>query len=115
MLKVVSEHFPRVYKRGELYRATGITLMRLEDANTTQLDLFGAVLKSKGVERVFESVDAICAKYGKHTVFLASSFKAMTHASHAGDRGEVPERMERMFRGETARKRLGVAYLGEVN
>lgn len=114
ILKVVAGHFPQVFRRGSLYRATGITLMRLEDSHSTQLDLFGSVLQSKAVEQVFESVDAIDAKYGKHTVFLASSFHAMTHTAHAGDRGEVPERMERMFRGETARKRLGVAYLGEV-
>ncbi len=115
ILKAVSEHFPRVFQRGELYRATGVTLMRLQDSGSAQLDLFGSVLKSKAVEQVFESVDAICAKYGKHSVFLASSFDAMQHGAHAGERGDVPERMERMFRGETARKRLGVAYLGEVN
>ena len=115
ILKAVRDHFPRVYRKNTLYRATGVTLMRLEDASKTQLDLFGAVLSSKGVERAFESVDAICAKYGKHTIFLASSFHAMTHTSHAGERGEVPVRAEHMFRGETARKRLGVAYLGEVS
>lgn len=115
ILAVVTKHFREVHRRGVLYRATGITLMRLENANTTQLDLFGTVLKSKSVQQVFESVDAICAKYGKHTIFLASSQGAMTHAGHAGDRGEVPQSATRMFRGETARKRLGVAYLGEVN
>lgn len=115
ILRAVAEHFPKVFRKGELYRATGITLMRLEDANKTQLDLFGSVLKSKSVQGVFESIDAICERYGKHTVFLASSFEAMTHSAHAGDRGEVPVRVERMFRGETARKRLSIAYLGEVS
>jgi nucleotidyltransferase/DNA polymerase involved in DNA repair len=119
VLRVVSEYFPRVFRRGSLYRATGVTLMRLEDAGSAQLDLFGTVLKSKAVEQVFESVDAICAKYGKHTVFLASSFHAMRHGSHVGERGDVPQRARELFRGETARpgrpgKRLGVAYLGEV-
>jgi len=114
ILRVVSSHFPQVFKPGILYRATGITLTRLQDSNTTQLDLFGAVLESKGIEQVFGSIDAISKRYGKHTVFLASSFHAMTHTGHAGDRGEVPLRAENMFKGETARKRLGVAYLGEV-
>lgn len=115
ILSAVSEYFPRLYRKNTLYRATGITLLHLEDGAKTQLDLFGKVLTSKGVEHVYESVDAICAKYGKHTVFLASSFEAMTHTGHAGERGEVPLRAENMFRGETARKRLGVAYLGEVS
>ncbi len=115
ILRAVSEHFPRVFRRGELYRATGVTLMRLQDSGSAQLDLFGAVLKSKSIEQVFGSIDAVAKKYGKHTVFLASSCEAMRHGAHAGERGDVPERVERMFRGETARKRLGVAYLGEVN
>ena len=115
VLKIVSEYFPKVFQQGVLYRATGVTLMRLQDANTVQLDLFGSVIKSKGVEQVFESIDALCSKYGKHTVFLASSFHAMQHGAHAGERGDVPLRAEQMFRGESARKRLGVAYLGEVN
>lgn len=115
IVRVVQEHFPKVFRAGELYRATGVTLMRLEDADTTQLDLFGAVMRSKAVEQVFESVDAVCAKYGKHTIFLASSHSAMTHSAHAGERGEVPESATRSFRGESARRRLGVAYLGEVS
>lgn len=114
ILKVVSEYFPKVYKVGTLYRATGITLMKLADAGSVQLDLFGAVLTSKGIEQVFGSVDAICKRYGKHTVFLASSFHALTRTGHAGERGDVPLRAEQMFTGETSRKRLGIAYLGEV-
>lgn len=115
ILKAVSEYFPRVYRKGVQYRATGITLMRLEDSAKTQLDLFGSVLTSKGVEEVFESVDAICKRFGKHTVFLASSLTAMHNAAHLGDRGDVPTRMLYGFRGETSRKRLGIAYLGEVS
>lgn len=114
IVRAVQEHFPRVFRAGELYRATGVTLMRLQDADTMQLDLFGSVMRSKAVEHVFESVDAICARYGKHTIFLASSFGAMTHTAHAGERGEVPSSAQRFFPGETARRRLGVAYLGEV-
>lgn len=115
ILAAVQRHFPRVYKKGALYRATGVTLMKLEDAGKTQLDLFGSVLTSKAVEEVFESIDAICERYGKHTVFLASSFRAMQSAAHLGERGDVPRRALSGFKGETARRRLGIAYLGEVS
>ena len=114
ILKEVEVYCPKVFKYGELYRATGITLMELSDSSSTQLDLFGSVQKSEGLKRVFESVDAISERYGKHAIFTGSSFQAMTHSAHAGDRGEVPERVIALFKGETARRRLALPYLGEV-
>ncbi len=115
ILAAVRVQFPRVFKRGTLYRATGIALMQLQDANKTQLDLFGSVLKTEAMKSVYESVDEISAKYGKHSIFLASSFHAMTHSAHMGERGETPTRVEVLFRGETVRRRLNVPTLGEVN
>ncbi len=115
ILRVVSEFFPTVFRPGVEYRATGITLLKLEDAGKTQLDLFGAVLQSEGMKLVYEQVDHISERYGKHAVFLGSSFAAMKYGGHAGERGEVPQRYLQGFRGETSRKRLGVAYLGEVS
>lgn len=115
ILAAVREQFPRVFKRGTLYRATGVALMQLQDANKTQLDLFGSVLKTEAMKDVYESVDQISAKYGKHSIYLASSMHAMTHTAHMGDRGELPTRVEVLFKGETFRRRLNVPTLGEVN
>lgn len=115
ILAAVREQFPRVFKRGTLYRATGVALLQLQDANKTQLDLFGSVLKTEAMKSVYESVDQISAKYGKHSIFLASSFHAMTHTAHMGDRGELPTRVEVLFKGETFRRRLNVPTLGEVD
>ena len=115
ILALVKEYFPRVYRKGTLYRATGITLMRLSGSHLAQLDLFGSVEKSEGMKKIFESVDGLSERYGKHAVFLGSSFEAMTHAAHAGDRGELPTRVEHLFKGETLRRRLAVPFLGEVN
>ncbi len=114
ILKVVSEYFPDVFKKGTEYRATGITLMSLGDAGSAQLDIFGSVLKSEGLKKVFESVDAISLRYGKHAVFLGSSFEAMKSGAHLGERGEKPARTRELFKGETARRRLGIPSLGEV-
>jgi len=36
--------------------------------------------------------DHLDHKYGKHTVFLGSSFVAMQGNQHAGDWGELPRR-----------------------
>ena len=114
ILKVVSEHFFKVFQRGIVYRATGITLMKLHDAGSAQLDLFGSVLKSEGLKKVYESVDAISRRYGKHAVFLGSSFDAMRFGAHLGDRGDTPTRTRALFKGETSRRRLGIPSLGEV-
>jgi hypothetical protein len=95
--------------------------MKLQDANKTQLDLFGSVLKTEAAKSVYESLDEIAAKYGKHAIFLGSSFHAMKPqmskvANHSPiAREEKPARHRELFKGETARRRLGVASLGEVN
>ena len=88
--------------------------MKLHDAGSAQLDLFGSVLKSDGLKKVFESVDAISARYGKHAVFLGSSFQAMAFGTHLGERGDMPTRVRELFKGETPRRRLGIPSLGEV-
>ncbi|MBI5644896.1 DNA polymerase IV [Candidatus Kaiserbacteria bacterium] len=114
MLRAVKDHYLSVFRSGVEYRATGITLMHLQDADTRQLDLFGAVRKSEGLQHVFTSVDALCERFGKHAIFLGSSFYAMTHAGHSGTRGEHAERTDALFRGENMRQRIGIPYLGEV-
>ena len=114
ILREVTQYYPQVFKRGTRYRATGITLNKLAPDDSVQLDLFGSVRKSEGMKQVFDSVDAMSERYGKHTLFLGSSFKAMTYAQHENERGEVPERMKTLFVGENSRKRLSIPYMGEV-
>ena len=89
---------------------------RLEAVQHAQLDLFGESLKIDRWERLFQCVDAIKAKYGKHTLFLGSSFLAHQHAQHAGARGAEPQRRRVLFKGETNRKRLAIPmFLGRVD
>ncbi|MDB5244190.1 MAG: nucleotidyltransferase/DNA polymerase protein [Parcubacteria group bacterium] len=114
ILKEVSKYFATLFKKNTEYRATGIILAKLSDGKTVQLDLFGSVQKSEAIKRVFESVDTMSEKFGKHTIFLGSSFEAMTHSAHLGDRGDVTNRVVSLFKGETKRRRLGIPMLGEV-
>ena len=114
MLREIQKYFPLVFKRKTQYRATGIVLLKLSDNTSAQLDLFGAVEESQGFKQVFESIDAISEKYGKHAVFLGSSFKAMKFGAHLGKRGDMPERTENLFKGETQRRHLAIPMLGEV-
>ena len=115
ILHEVSTFFPKVFRPGTLYRATGITLFSLERSAAVQLDLFGSVQKSQGLQMVFESVDALSERYGKHVVFLGSSFDAMRSGAHQGARGDTPARTQELFKGETTRRRLAIPMLGEVS
>lgn len=114
ILRAVSDFFAQVYKKGELYRATGVTLTKLRKDESAQLDLFGNVMATQGLKQVFESVDELSEKYGKHAVFLGSSFEAMKFGAHLGERGDMPERATHLFKGETVRRRLAIPSLGEV-
>jgi hypothetical protein len=114
ILREVARFFVQVYRPGVQYRSTGITLMELQDASTVQLDLFGVVREAQGIVEVFKNIDAISKKYGKHSVFLGSSFDAMKFGAHLGERGDTPERTETLFRGESSRRRLAIPMLGEV-
>lgn len=113
ILREISRFFPEVFKKGGLYRASGITLTRLSQGGE-QLDLFGKVQESEAKRLVFESVDEISERYGKHAVFLGSSFQAMKFGAHLGARGDLPERTRDLFKGETKRRRLAIPLLGEV-
>ena len=114
VLRVIEPAFARVYRPGVRYRTTGVTLLSLEARGQAQLDLFGAVEASARLERVLERADAVAEKYGKHTLFLGSSFAAMTRHAHEGARAEAPTRTRALFKGESARRRLGIPFLGEV-
>ena len=87
----------------------------LSEVQRGQLDLFGESFRIERMERLFQSVDAIKQKYGKHTLFLGSSYLAHQHAQHAGERAAVPERKRVLCKGETNRKRLATPmYRGNV-
>ncbi len=115
ILQALGERFSSIFKTGTTYRATGVTFVGLTEVSTEQLDLFGTVQRSETLTRIFESVDALSEKYGKHAIFLGSSFKAMKLGAHVGERGEVSRRATLLFKGETARKRLAIPMLGEVD
>ncbi|MHB8159669.1 MAG: DinB/UmuC family translesion DNA polymerase [Thermoleophilia bacterium] len=107
--------FQRLFRPAKLYRSTGVVLLGLTDDTIVQPDLFGVTARIERLARVYEAVDGVRLKYGKHTLFLGSSFHANRFAQHLGERGDVPARREELFKGETARRRLGIPmFMGEV-
>ncbi len=116
ILRAVTPAFEELFSPIHLYRATGVILCKLTEASYGQLDLFGEVIRLQRLSHLYESVDALREKYGKHTVFLGASFLAHQSAQHDGERGHVPERQHALLPGETARKRLGIPmFMGDVS
>ncbi len=103
--------FPGLYNPAALYRATGVTLLDLVEDADAQMDLFGVSAHREKMEKVYGAVDALRERYGKHTVFLGSSFFAHAFAQHEGDRGVLPQRKMDLVKGETNRRRLRIPTL----
>jgi nucleotidyltransferase/DNA polymerase involved in DNA repair len=114
IIKALASDFIRIARPQTPYRATGITMSHLSDAHHVQLDLFGAASQTQSVKQIYNQVDALSERYGKHAVFLGSSLKAMKQDQHLGERGDIPSRVATLFKGETARRRLGIPFLGVV-
>lgn len=115
IIQAVRPAFERLFKPNKLYRSTGATLIDLKEITNVQPDLFGESLRIEKMMHVYQAVDLMRSKYGKHTVFLGSSFYAHTYAQHAGERGEVPQRMQALLKGETKRRRLAIPmFMGQV-
>jgi DNA polymerase IV len=115
ILHAVIPAFDPLFSPAAAYRATGVILSKLTEAYYGQLDLFGETIRMQRLSNLYESVDMLREKYGKHTVFLGASYLAHKSAQHDGERGHVPDRKIDLLPGETARKRLGIPmFMGEV-
>jgi hypothetical protein len=62
------------FKAPQPSRSAGVMLLELKECHDEQLDLFGALLQIETMSRLYQSVEWIETKYGKHTLFLGSSF-----------------------------------------
>lgn len=103
IMRTVHELFSEVYRPHTLYRATGVTLLGLRNKQELQLDLFGSRDLAQKLERVFEETDKLEERYGRGTVFLASSLPGRTTTQR------------RFLKGIPIIDRLYLPYLGEVD
>ncbi|MGE5425742.1 MAG: DNA polymerase Y family protein [Bacillota bacterium] len=114
IIAMIRQYFDSVFREASQFRATGIVLMDIGENSCRQADLFNEVARAEKISKIFGSVDGIAKRYGKHTMFLGSSFSAMKRPQHENSRQEAPERKRELFKGETKRKRLAIPYLGET-
>lgn len=96
--------FLTLYRRDQLYRATGIVLLDLKPDTTVQYSLFEDPLQAEKIQNVYEAMDELSGKYGKHVIHLGASH--LIEVRGRGRRGEPTAREQTRFRGETKRRHL---------
>ena len=111
IIATLEKVFDDLYDPKLLYRQSGVALWNLSEDSVHQLDLFGGSIQIEKMQRLYASVDELAAHFGKHTVFLGSSFPAHIFSQHLGDRGDVPQRRRKLLPGETKRQRLNIPLL----
>ena len=108
---VLRQGFQNVYQPRSLYRQTGVVLCGLVAEAGVQYTLFDDMTKIGKMARIYESIDELSRKYGKHTIQHGASLPAKLQAQHEGERGDVPVRKNDLFKGENKRQRLGLPLL----
>ncbi|OGP84158.1 MAG: DNA polymerase IV [Deltaproteobacteria bacterium RBG_16_58_17] len=98
--------FNEMYRRCEIYRATGVVLLDLVQDTRIQYSLFEDPLKAEKIRELYEAVDALSGKYGKHTLHLGGSHPLEVFGR--GRRGAPTVREQTQLYGETRRKHLGL-------
>jgi DNA polymerase IV len=106
--------FSDIFKPNIQYRGTGVVFSELEGNISHQQGLFEKTGRLEDMKKVYGEVDKLSKKYGKHTIFIGTSFQAMNSRTHRKDRDGKTQRQGSLLKGETARKRLGIPMLGDV-
>ena len=114
IVAVIEQHIKEVYRPGVVYRQTGIVLADLHEDVVHQLDIWGEEIHAEKVRGIYEELDRLSERYGKHTVFLGSSFAAMNGTQHQNERADIAARKGDLFKGENVRQRIGLPMLGDV-
>lgn len=105
------EGFRSVFRPRLLYRLTGVVLAGLVPEAGVQFTLFDDTARIEKMARIYQAVDGLSERFGKHTVQHAASLPTKLQSQHEGERGDVPRRKEDLFRGENRRQRLGLPML----
>jgi len=111
IFELLRQGFRQLYQIKALYRQTGVVLAGLIEEKGMQYSLFDDTTKIEKIAKIYESVDLISQKYGKHTVQHAASLPTKLQAQHEGARGDIPVRRAILFRGENKRQRLKLPML----
>ncbi len=117
-LSALRDGFNRTFRDGVMYRATGATLMAIGDASARTDDLFGDSVALDGARKIYAVIDRAARKFGRHAVFLGSSWKA-EHRFGApkrrkGVRGSREEHIRDAKSAMKEYRKIGIPFLGIV-
>lgn len=107
--------FSEIWRSGVSFRASGVVLENLS-GGAVQQDLFGARDSAVRSEKIYEQIDALDERYGKHTVFLGSSMEAVVGKKKINFRNAKSDRYTAgdLLKGETSRQHLNIPLIGFV-
>lgn len=114
IVSVAEDIFDQLFDPNTKYRTTGVRLSNLVHKDSYQRDLFNQHVDVEKLSKIFDTIDEIDDTYGKHTVCLASSMKALTQGDYQGARGKKPKRKKDLLQGENERQRIAIPYLGKT-
>jgi DNA polymerase-4/DNA polymerase V len=111
LFELLREGFRHIFRPDTLYRQTGVVLAGLIEERSMQFSLFDDTTKVEKIGRIYESIDRLSQKFGKHTIQHAASLPAKLQVQHEGARGDIPVRRAILFKGENKRQRLKLPML----
>lgn len=111
LLEVLRPAFDSIFQENTVYRSTGFVISEFTGEDTIQGSLFEDPLELVHMQQVYDAVDALATKFGKHTVHLGASFAAHKKAQHAAQRGTLAVRKMKLMKGENLRQRLRIPFL----
>ncbi len=106
---LLHDAFLSLFRENELYRATGIILLDLAPDTVRQYSLFEDPVAAEKIRQLYEAIDEISGKYGKHTLHLGGSHAIETQGQ--GKRGNQTAREQTRLLGETKRRHLSLPLL----
>jgi DNA polymerase-4/DNA polymerase V len=77
IISLAKKEFAKLHADRTLYRTTGVTLHDLVSGTTSQTDLFGGSNRANKFELIHGQIDSLENKFGKRTVYLASTHNAL--------------------------------------
>jgi DNA polymerase-4/DNA polymerase V len=77
ILSLAQKEFAKLHTKGVLYRTTGVILHDLVAGTASQADLFGGNARANKFELIHNQIDSLENKFGKRTVYLASTHNAL--------------------------------------
>lgn len=110
ILEHIEARFDEVYATEILYRASGVTLRSLVADDSVTPDLFGEYRQIAAKKDAFGALDSLNKRYGRNTVFLGSSMRAL----HAPGLARTGKAKSFLLAGPQKKKSLNIPYLGIV-